>query len=260
MRRFTKLLTTLSTGLMMFSTQSLSAPNTLAQSDTVSLLKFGYSEFAPYTFTDDQGRPSGEVTNIIENIVAESGHEFLAVDGPNRRLFRSLVSDDIDLLMVVPFKNDQSHQLLFGDKVFDTLVMSIFWFEGNASPIMELEELKGRPLISIAGYSYGGIFREEGLLEGVSPFYSESHPNAIKALVQQRAPYLLAYEKPVLFYLDESVKANLRSYSIKTIPLVLSIRRSYPDAERVLKDLELRYEALYPERFKALNSKSPAEK
>lgn len=254
MTRFTKLISAINVGLLMFSSHCLAM-----QSSETKSLKFGYSEFAPYTFTDKSGRAVGDVTGIIETVVAKSGYEFSPIDGPNRRLFRSLVTDDIDLLMVVPFKNDQSHKLIFGDKVFDTLDMSIFWLEGTTPPINQLSQLSGKPIISIAGYSYGGIFREEGALEWAERFNSENHPSAVKALLQNRAPYLLAYEKPVMFYLDKPYQAGLRSYSLEKIPLVLSIRGSYPDAANVLKKLESRYEELFPERFKQLNPSAIAE-
>ena len=75
------------------------------QNEPTPRLNFGYSEFAPYTYTDANGIASGEVSDIIRKVISESGFEFKAIPGPNRRLFRSLVTDNIDLLMVVPFQN-----------------------------------------------------------------------------------------------------------------------------------------------------------
>lgn len=237
---------------LLFSTKCQSSQN-----KPTPILNFGYSEFAPYTYTDEKGQAIGEVSDMIRNVVLESGFEFKATPGPNRRLFRSLVTDNIDLLMVVPFQNPDSHKLIFGDKVFDTLEISVFWVEGNTPPINMMSQIQGKPLITIAGYSYGGLFRGEGALVKTERFSSESHPQALKALVLGRAPYLLSYNKPAMFYFEADPEVKLSSHTLEVIPLVLSIRRSYPNAEQVLKELETRYAELFSERFLELNPSLP---
>lgn len=52
--------------------------------------------------------------------------------------------------MVVPFQNPDSHKLIFGDKVFDTLDISVFWVEGNTPPINMMSQIQGKPLIKSA--------------------------------------------------------------------------------------------------------------
>jgi polar amino acid transport system substrate-binding protein len=240
-------------GLLFFSARSYSLEN-----KSTSTLNLGYSEFAPYTFTSAQGLPSGEVNDIVKTVVLKSGYDFTSVPGPNRRLFRDMLIDNIDLLMVVPFKDADSDKLIFGEKAFDTLEITIFWLPEKARPVTDIVQLREKRLITIAGYSYGGVFKGEGDLVNAELFLSESHPQALKALNLGRAPYLLAYKKAVQFYSEDDTEVSLRSFNFKSIPLVLSIRRSYPDAEKVLKELESRYAELYPERFKALNPVLPA--
>ncbi|WP_041246338.1 substrate-binding periplasmic protein [Brumicola nitratireducens] len=254
MKRCSNIFVALFTSMLVFSGDCQSFKNEPSPS-----LNFGYSEFAPYTYTDENGMASGEVSNIIRKVVSESDFEFEAIPGPNRRLFRSLVTDNIDLLMVVPFEHPDSHKLIFGEKVFDILEISVFWLEGNTPPINLMSQLQGKPLITIAGYSYGGLFRGEGALVTTERFNSESHPQALKALSLGRAPYLLSYHKPAMFYFEPEPNVKLSSHTLEVLPLVLSIRRSYPNAEKVLKELETRYAALFPERFLELNPNLPKD-
>ena len=254
MKRCSNIFVALFISMLVFSGNCQSFKN-----EPTPRLNFGYSEFAPYTYTDENGIASGEVTDIIRKVVSESDFELEAIPGPNRRLFRNLVTDNIDLLMVVPFQNSDSHKLIFGEKVFDSLEISVFWVEGTTPPINLMSQLQGKPLITIAGYSYGGLFRGEGALVRTERFSSENHPQALKALVLGRAPYLLSYNKPAMFYFEPDSKVKLSSHTLEVIPLVLSIRRSYPNAEAVLKELETRYAALFPERFLELNPSLPKE-
>lgn len=62
-----------------------------------------------------------------------------------------------------------------------------------------------------------------------------------------------------MFYFAPDPTVNLNSYTLDVIPLVLSIRRSYPNAEEVLRKLEARYAELFPERFLELNPSLPKE-
>jgi hypothetical protein len=239
--------------LLLFSTKCFST-----EYQRIPTLNFGYSEFAPYTFTTDKGLAVGEVSDIVQKVADESGFEFVAVSGSNRRLFRSLLTSNIDLLMVVPFENKDSDKLIFGEKAFDMLEIAIFWLEGKAPAIKDINQLQSTPIIAIAGYSYGGLFRGDGALVNNDRLLLETHDRALKALFLERAPYLLAYKKPTIFYLEPELKVELSSYLFESIPLVLSIRRSYPNADDVLKTLEKKYAELFPERFQALNPKLPA--
>ncbi|MFQ3251286.1 MAG: polar amino acid transport system substrate-binding protein [Glaciecola sp.] len=254
MNRHSNLIVALIISILVFSAECHSWQN-----NPLPKLNFGYSEFAPYTYTDEKGIAVGEVSKIIKKVVIDSGYEFTAFAGPNRRLFRNMVTDKIDLLMVVPFTSPGSDKLIFGEKVFDTLDMSVFWLADKTPPISNISQLQGTPLITIAGYSYGGAFRGEGVFVNNERFTSENHPRALKALVQQRAQYLLAYKKPALFYLNADPSLKLHSYTLEKIPLVLSIRRSYPNAEQVLKEIETRYAELFPVRFLTLNPILPNE-
>ncbi len=247
MKRYSNVIFALFICILVFSAKCQSF-----QTSSIPKLNFGYSEFAPYTYTDESGLAIGEVTDIIKKAASESGFELKAIPGPNRRLFRNIVTDNLDLLMVVPFQNADSHKLLFGKKVFDTLEVSVFWLEGNTPPINMMSQIQDKPLITIAGYSYGGLFRGAGALAETVRFNSESHPQALKALVLGRAPYLLSYKKPAMFYFTDP-KVKLGYHTLEVLPLVLSIRRNYPNAEKVLKELETRYAELFPERFLGLN-------
>jgi hypothetical protein len=126
-----------------------------------------------------------------------------------------MLIDNIDLLMVVPFKDADSDKLIFGEKAFDTLEITIFWLPEKARPVTDIVQLREKRLITIAGYSYGGVFKGEGDLVNAELFLSESHPQALKALNLGRAPYLLAYKKAVQFYSEDDTEVSLRSFNFK---------------------------------------------
>ena len=238
--------------ILIFSSKCYSSQQRL-----IPTLNFGYSEFAPYTYTNKNGLASGDVTDIVKKVVTSTDYKFIAVAGANRRLFRNMLADKIDILMVVPFKNADSDKLIFGENVSDILDLTVFWLQGEAPDITEINQLQKKALIAIAGYSYGGVFRENGPLKNTQHFLLETHPRALQALMLGRAPYLLAYMKPAMFYVEPERKQQLSSYVFGSIPLVLSIRRSYPNAEKVLNQLEKRYAELFPERFHTFNPSLP---
>jgi len=254
MNQYPSIIVLLFSSFLLFSAKCQSLQN-----EPTLKLNFGYSEFAPYTYTNEKGLAVGEVSDIVRKVVSQSGFEFKAIPGPNRRLFRNILTDKLDLLMVVPFQSPDSYKLIFGEKVFDTLDMSVFWLEGKNPAIDKVSQIQGKPLITITGYSYGGLFRGEGALVKTERFNAENHSLALKALMLERAPYLLSYKEPAMFYFEPDPTVNLNSHTLDVIPLVLSIRRSYPNAEEVLRKLEARYAELFPERFLELNPSLPKE-
>jgi ABC-type amino acid transport substrate-binding protein len=109
----------------------------------------------------------------------------------------------------------------------------------DTAPLKGKEDLAGQQVITIRGYSYGGLnsFLTDAL-QRVTLNVTPSHVSAFKMLINGRADYAIDYAGPASEVLaaERIEGVTFEVLSRQEVYLVLS--KSYPDAQNVMNRLE----------------------
>lgn len=214
---------------------------------------YGFPENPPRSFINAQGQPDGYFVHLAKALFAKAGIPWRGISLPASRVCSSQSSSaNFYILMapqpVVKYCCLTSKVSVGKDEV---RVFSI----GNKPQIKSKEQLVGKNIITIRGFSYAGL---NGFISDAKNRITSSeagtHEAAFEMLAAGRADYLLDFSELADIFLATHPVANLRSDVLGTPNyhyLVLS--KDYPDAEKTLARLEAIVKTLNLDEFKKLS-------
>ena len=187
----------------------------LAEAGPVSkLLKIAYVDFPPMTYQKADGSPAGTFIEITRKVATEAGYEPEFLYLPISRVYLYLRNGRIDV-----WPGSANVPALKGE-VLETWVspfasqLSAWYLEGT-EPLSHFDQLQGKTVITIAGYTYGGLLY---WLEGESSIDVTQAPNfraALDMLKLGRGQYLFGHRDPVLETLAMSEDEKIRESEIR---------------------------------------------
>ena len=110
---------------------------------------------------------------------------------------------------------------------------------GDKPRIKSREDLIGKSVITIRGYSYGGLLKfisnpDNKIVNEVT----STHKAAFKMLEDDRSDYLIDYASAAGDILSERPIKGLNSDKLSQLDIFLVVSKSYPDAEKLMARLE----------------------
>jgi polar amino acid transport system substrate-binding protein len=210
-------------------------------------LKVGYFDFPGLTYTDEKGMPAGFVNEITMKTLENAKIKYSISSYPAARFYEYLSAGKIHLfsgLSSIPVV--QQSTISSPVKLFP-LEMRIYYV-GNKTSITRKEELSGRSVILVRGFTYkdwGAWIRSK---ENRVTFYeTDSHEAAFEMLKRGRADYLLNYKHIDTDVLNKVKIPNLVIKPLYTWYCYFNIYKNTPDARKLLKILENSYMQLIRE-------------
>lgn len=208
-------------------------------------LRVALFNFPPFYELGADEIPRGTLVELLDRVVAEAGcgwtHRHYDTAA---QLLESLVSGDADLALVI------RHPLLekratFGTRPVARLRLKTYNLAGVPA-VSTLTELRGRRLIVIRGYGYGGLINK--LLDpesGITLVVVKNHQEAFEQLLAGRGDYLLDYQGPAAQTLEKvAIPVESTLLVSKDVYFVLSPQLSNPEA--LLHKLESALSAVQP--------------
>ena len=110
---------------------------------------------------------------------------------------------------------------------------------GDKLPLTSKEDLTGKKIITIRGYSYAGLIKF--ISDPANKIVNEvagTHKAAFEMLRGKRADYVLDYAPAAEDILAESPIGDIRSNPINQLDIFLVLSKSYPDADKLMMKLE----------------------
>lgn len=214
------------------------SPCGLAQSAVQTAeLEFGYVEQAPRTFTNAQGKAEGQVIRLMTDLFAKAGIPWRAVSYPAARLFENLKNGSTQVSVLIRVSSLEkdclwSKQDLGGEDIR-------VYYMGDKSPIKGRDDLIGKNVIALRGYSYGTL--KAFLVDpknNINVSEAASNPDSFDMLVAGRADYLIQYGEASDKILAAKPIANIRYTTIERITRHLVISKAMPEAEKTMIRLE----------------------
>lgn len=207
-------------------------------------LKVVYVELPPYTYTDPDGTPKGSLVALTQKVASDAGLEYGAESVPARRLFQGIAAGEYD--MFIGIKTPEAFQ---GTTVASRSVIARIdlhaWSIGAAPEVRVKEDLAGKQVIVLTGYSYGG-WRSyfEDPANRVQMIEARTPEQALQLLVAGRAPILLQYELPMEQALGGKRPPDLKSSLISSLDCHFVISSKRPDAAELVGRLDASFEKL----------------
>ncbi len=218
-----------------------------AAAETHPELKYGYPEQAPRAYTNEYGQPDGYYPRLLKVLLARANMPWRGYSYPAARLMHNLQSGETTFSILV--KNPILDNCCFYSK-------NPVWFDelnaysmGDKPAIKRKEDLIGKSVIVLSGFSYGGLISFINDPQNRIKIHpANSHIAAFLMLEAGRADYLIDYAEPAIHErLGKSPIAGLRSDLLDVTRMYFVISRQYPNAEATLERLESLYAAMRAE-------------
>jgi polar amino acid transport system substrate-binding protein len=144
MRRF-RFLTMVATAF------SLSGAHTTVYAQAI---KAAYVELPPYTYTDAAGSPQGSLVELLAKVSADAGYAYTAESAPARRLFQGVVDGQYDMFIGIKTPEAFQGTTIASNSIIAKIELRA-WGIGATPAIKAKEDLAGKQVIVLTGYSYG---------------------------------------------------------------------------------------------------------
>lgn len=216
-------------------------------------LKIAYIEFPPVTFSNTRGQPDGYIMEILTQVAKDAGFHFSVRPYPTKRLIQNMINGDADLFVGVSSLIQLKEHIIVGSETITNIYFRSYYF-GDFGPISKKQDLRGKRVIIMRGYSYNGWANYiKNPKNNIEYFEADSHSQGLDALKSGRGDVLLDYQGPAALALKETDITNLKQGNAFSQPLYFVVSKKTPNAEQVAKRLDETFARLKKgEHFKGL--------
>jgi ABC-type amino acid transport substrate-binding protein len=206
--------------------------------DTYTPMEYVYPDQSIWTTKrNTSGMLENPLLKLAGALFGKLEIEWTAKPYPANRMFKRLEEGVSNFSMLVQAPR-LTKSCIFSKEPIVSTELRIYRAAGT-SPIKGLEDLKGKRVITIRGYSYGAIGRYLRNADNeVRLFEAPIHKSAFEMLANNRAEYLLDYTGPSEEILKESPIPGVSSDVLKKLGVFLVLSKTYPEAPKMMKTLE----------------------
>jgi polar amino acid transport system substrate-binding protein len=193
---------------------------------TLQPLKVSYTEFPPYTYTDEYGVARGHFIEVIKEVLDGLTLPYQLISRPTAKTYHQLKVGEIDIWLGprgVPTVAGHVWEVHLPDEYSINLCL---WRMPETPEIQDLANLQDQSLAVITGFTYAGLIEKIAGQEGkVKLFQTSTHAAGFKMLISGRAQYLLDYERPVRSMMAEFTAVSLFCHSVQKTPVGFMVSR-----------------------------------
>lgn len=224
--------------LLLFIPGTLGADEVVSSEKTITPIEYGFPDQSIFVATTGSNNtPDSPMKHLAAILMKKAGIPWQATAYPAKRLFRNLKAGTTNFSILVR-ASSLKECCLFSKKPVYSTTLNIYTI-GTNPLVKSKDELAGKSVITIRGYSYAGILKfVSDPKNDVTVYPTGTHQAAFKMLKNGRAEYLLDYESAASFILAENPIEGIKSSSISSLDIYLVLSKSYPDAEKMMKRLE----------------------
>jgi len=185
----------------------------LAEADD-NKLRIAYTEFPPIEYQNEQGEPAGHFIELTRKVVQEAGYEAEFIYLPVSRIYLYLKSGTVDLwpgLSGVPVL--EREVLESWANVYPVQLSA--WYLESSEPLTHFDQLEGKTVIVIGGYTYGGLLTWLKASSHVRLTQAPNNRAALEMLKLKRGDYVLDYREPIEKVLDQTTDSMIRGSDVR---------------------------------------------
>lgn len=194
-------------------------------------LEFGYVNFPPFGYTDDDGRSKGYLVALTRRVFQAMDQPVRIVQHPASRLYRQMGSGRTAFTLGAAGLHRLTDTAVESQEPALTLTLVVYHRKGTES-ISNVQELKGKRVILIKGYSYGKLGRFfEKHADALQIIEARGHKSALRMLEFDRADYLLNYQIPAETTIAKNNLSGFKKDIIGTIDVHFYVSRALENAQ-----------------------------
>ncbi|HLA36533.1 MAG TPA: transporter substrate-binding domain-containing protein [Rhodocyclaceae bacterium] len=217
----------------------IAALSTLATPASAAPLEVGMLNFPPYYLLENESKPVGGYWfDFLKVLMARAGVDYAFKGYPPKRLYQNVAEGTTSIWMGVKDVPDYAGKVLVSPKQISEINMELYAMGASAAIPKSIDELKGKSLITIRGYSYGGMVTAlNDPKNGIKIEVANTHEAAFQMLQAGRGEYLLDYIEPASETLAKLSFPPVSKYSIKVLPIYIMVSKSLPNAQDLMDKL-----------------------
>ncbi|SES69639.1 polar amino acid transport system substrate-binding protein [Marinobacter segnicrescens] len=190
-------------------------------------IRAAFIEFPPLAYSGADGHPEGSFIHFTEELARRAGYEVAWQGLPIERVYLYLERGDIDLWpgsAGVPELAGFTHETDFrpGEIRLNA------YHRGDTPPVKSLEDLQGKRLILIRGYTYFRLLDELKVDPNTYVTLAPDHQSAIRMLAFRRGDYLVNFQAPMEVTIERSPLPDLAHTNLLSWPLSFIFSASAP--------------------------------
>ena len=201
-------------------------------------IEYGYPEQSIFVATTNaKGEADSPMTHVAAALMKRVGIPWHAAPYPAARLFANLQNGTTSFSILVKATSLDKCCIFSRQPIYST-DLNVYYL-ADKPPVRNRDELAGKNIIVIRGYSYAGLLKF--ITDPASHIAAEvagTHKAAFEMLVAGRADYVVDYASAAGVILAASPIANLRSNQIDRLDIHLVLSKTYPDAGKLMGKLE----------------------
>ena len=208
-------------------------------------LEVGCLDFPPFYVVKADNPPEGPYIDFLKDVLNMVGEKYRIVGYPPARLYHNLAIGKTNIWMGTKGVAAYEGKVIVSPEKITDIHLRVYAI-GNKPLPKSMEDLKGKTLIAIFGYNYGGVVKYlTDPANNITLDTASTHELALRKLFGGRADYLLDYKEPV----EKTLKGmsplpDLRYSELSKIELYFNISKSTPNAEALMQKMMDAYHAL----------------
>lgn len=202
------------------------------------IIEYVYPDQSVWTTkTNASGVLDNPLLHLAEALFRKTDIQWTSRAYPANRMFERLEEGKSNFSMLVQAPRLKESCIFSKTPIVSTELR--VYRTAASSPIADIEDLKGKKVITIRGYSYGAFGKYlKDKINGIVTFEALLHESAFEMLANGRAEYLLDYTGPS----EETLAANpipgISSDVLKKLGVFFVLSKSYPGAQKLMDELE----------------------
>lgn len=227
--------------LMVVATLAVVSPAGQVLADVAgNKVRIAYTEFPPAEYRNSQGEPAGFFVDLTRKVVQEAGYEPEFIYLPVSRVYLYLRSGAVDLfpgLSGVPLLKYEVLESWVN--VYPTRLNA--WHLEDVEPLTHFDQLEGKTVIVIGGYTYGGLLTWLENSDGIRLTEAPNSRAALEMLKLKRGDYVLDYRETVGDMLTQPSDSKIRGSEVRSRYSAWLYSLANPRAAVLREDLDDAY-------------------
>lgn len=225
-------------GLICLLLAGTAMAQTPAKPRTPPEIEYGYPEQSIFVATTNaRGEADSPMTNVAAALMERVGLPWHAAPYPAARLFSNLQSGTTSFSILVRATSLEKCCIFSRQPVYST-DLNVYYL-ADKPPVRNRDELAGKTIIVIRGYSYAGFLKFIGdPANRIAAEVAGTHEAAFEMLRAGRADYVLDYASAAGDILAANPVRNLLWSRIERLDIHMVLSRTYPEAETLMARLE----------------------
>jgi polar amino acid transport system substrate-binding protein len=212
--------------------------------ESIDSIEYAYPNQSVWTTRrDERGEPDNPLLRLAAVLFSKAGMAWHGKGYPAARLFERLRNGSAQFSMLVNAPALKECCLVSQKPVASTELN--IYRSAEKAPVRSREDLVGQSVITLLGYSYGGLLafvddKKNGIVNNVA----ETHESAFAMLERGRADYLIDYSGPASEVLAGRPARNLKFDVLDRLEVYLVLSKKRADAQKLMTRLESIAESL----------------